>query len=170
MSVNLIWAQARDIHGRIGAIGYKNTIPWGLFEDARHFRDCTYGGTIIMGHKTWDSLPKKPLPGRKNVVLSRRKLELDGATSYTSLEAALEAEQGDVWIIGGSKLFERAMPLADMLYVTQIDAVVKADTFAPKINPIAWELIDGGKWMVGDATIDGEAKSVKYRFTKYERK
>ncbi len=141
MNVNLIWAQARG-----GVIGLNGQIPWHLPEDLAHFKRTTLGAPVIMGRKTWDSLPQRfrPLPGRLNFVVSRdltwgSDLDQTAAQSSASLEQALsiceQAGQPLVWVIGGGQLYAQAMPLAHELWVTEIDAQIEADTFAPEIGP-----------------------------------
>jgi dihydrofolate reductase len=136
----MIWAEARGIGGR-GAIGRGGEMPWHLPEDLAHFRRTTTGAPVLMGRRTWESLPERfrPLPGRENVVVTRDpEFDAPGATVAHSLDEALAAvrdhgaELG--WIMGGGQLYRAAMPLADELVVTRIELdVPDADTFAPEI-------------------------------------
>jgi dihydrofolate reductase len=162
--VGLVWAQARDrVIGRGGAM------PWHLPEDLRHFREVTSGATVVMGRTTWLSLPERfrPLPGRLNVVLSRgTDLVAPGAEVRRSLEEALAlAPAGErVWVIGGGQVYAAAMPLADRLVVTEIDADVDGDTRAPCVD---------GTWQVTACDPpNGWHESVsglRYRFVQRER-
>ncbi|MGH9333165.1 MAG: dihydrofolate reductase, partial [Vicinamibacteria bacterium] len=90
-----------------GVIGLDGRIPWHYSADLKRFKKLTLGTTVIMGRLTWDSLAKKPLVGRRNVVITRSKL--DGVESFPSLEAALATCEGDVWFIGGAGIFEESM-------------------------------------------------------------
>jgi dihydrofolate reductase len=101
-----------------GVIGLHGTIPWRHPGDHRRFKRLTVGTTVVMGRKTWDSLPKKPLPDRRNVVLTKTPIE--GVECYASLDAALAATTGDVWVIGGARAYAEAMRVADVLDVTYV--------------------------------------------------
>jgi len=139
VAVGLVWAQARG-----GVIGVDGGLPWHLPEDLARFRALTIGGTVVMGRATWESLPAavRPLSGRRNVVLSRRSGFLaPGATVAASLEEALAAATGDVWVIGGASVYRAAMPLADVAVVTEIDAAYDGDTLAPEPGP-DWEPVE----------------------------
>jgi dihydrofolate reductase len=132
-SVALIWAQAAN-----GVIGDRGTLPWHLPEDLSRFRALTMGATVVMGRATWESLPEKvrPLPGRRNVVLSRQPgWHADGATAASSLEAALAAGSEPVWVIGGASVYDCALPHADVLEVTELDECFPGDAYAPTIGP-----------------------------------
>jgi dihydrofolate reductase len=129
--LSLIAAVARD-----GVIGRDNAIPWQLPEDARHFRTVTMGHPVVMGRRTWDSLPDRfrPLPGRRNVVVTRNPDWLgDGAERAGSLEEALAllVEEPQVYVVGGAELYAQALPLANELVVTEIDAEVEGDVYFP---------------------------------------
>ncbi len=139
----MIWAEARG-----GAIGRDGELPWHLPEDLAHFKRTTLGAPVVMGRRTWESLPERvrPLPGRENVVVTRDAgYEAPGATIAHSLEGALAPlSEERAWILGGGELFRAAMPVADELVVTRIELdVPDADTFAPEIGP-EWELADPG--------------------------
>ena len=134
MKVGLIWAQARG-----GVIGRGGVMPWHLPEDLAHFKRVTQGHPVIMGRKTWDSIPPRfrPLPGRRNIVITRQAdLNEIGLQRASSLREALQlcdnAEQA--WIIGGAQIYAQALPLADELVVTEIDADFEGDAFAPAIG------------------------------------
>lgn len=135
MKLNLILARARN-----GVIGRGNTLPWHLPEDMAHFKRTTLGCPVIMGRKTWDSLPAKfrPLPGRLNVVVTRQPdWAAEGAVVAHSLEAACAACPPDstAWVIGGAELYAQALTLASVAVVTEIDADFEGDAFAPRFGP-----------------------------------
>mgnify|MGYP003590076374 FL=1 len=126
------------------AIGKDNHLLCHLPEDMRHFREVTLGRPVIMGRKTWESLPEAfcPLPGRNNIVVSRNAAyQAEGATVASSLEDAI-AQAGNVEqinIIGGADIFRLALPMADVLDMTEIDASFDADTFFPEFLPEDWQ-------------------------------
>ncbi|KUF08184.1 dihydrofolate reductase [Leucobacter sp. G161] len=162
MVLGMIWAEARG-----GAIGRNGDMPWHLPEDLAHFKRSTLGAPVIMGRRTWESLPERfrPLPGRANVVVTRDpEYAAAGATTALSLDAALETLDGvDAWIMGGGELYRTAMPYASDLLVTRIDMdVADADTFAPEIGP-EWVLVDPGEPLVA-------ASGLGYRFERYHRR
>ncbi|MDD0837954.1 dihydrofolate reductase [Curvibacter sp. HBC61] len=135
MPLKLIFARAAN-----GVIGRDNTLPWHLPEDLTHFKRTTLGCPVIMGRRTWDSLPPRfrPLPGRQNIVLSRNPAWVaEGALRVGSLSealAALPAEQ-DVWVIGGAELYAQALPLAQQAVVTEIEQAFEGDALAPHFGP-----------------------------------
>lgn len=136
--LGLIWAQARG-----GVIGQGGTMPWHLPEDLAHFKRTTDGQPVIMGRRTWDSLPERfrPLPGRDNIVLTRQPdWHAPGARSAPNLAAALAwcASAPRAWVIGGAQTYAQALPLADTLVITHIHADFDGDTFAPDPGP-DWE-------------------------------
>jgi dihydrofolate reductase len=123
--LSLVAAVARD-----GVIGRENAIPWHLPEDARRFRTLTMGHPVVMGRRTWDSLPERfrPLPGRRNVVVTRNAAwQAEGAERAGSLDDAVRllASEAQVFVIGGAELYADALPRADELVVTEIDAEVE---------------------------------------------
>lgn len=134
MKLNLIFARARH-----GVIGNHNALPWHLPEDMAHFKRSTLGCPVIMGRKTWDSLPPKfrPLPGRLNVVVTRQTdWTLEGAVVANSLDAACAACPPDstAWVIGGAELYAQALALASTAVVTEIDADFAGDAFVPDLG------------------------------------
>lgn len=132
--INIIAAIAEN-----NAIGNENKLLYWLPNDLKRFKALTTGHTIIMGRKTFDSLPKGALPNRRNVVLSRSVTAIEGCVVYASLEEALEhcAPEEDVYIIGGASVYEQALPLADRLCLTLVhDTPEKADAFFPDFS--AW--------------------------------
>ena len=124
------------------ALGFKNRLLFYLPDDLKRFKTLTTGHTVVMGRKTFDSLPKGALPNRRNIVLSRStRLELPGAEVYASLEEALLhcADDEQVFIMGGASVYKQAMPLADRLYMTEIDAeAAEADVYFPAIDHELW--------------------------------
>ncbi|MEU0881500.1 dihydrofolate reductase [Lentzea sp. NPDC005914] len=150
--IGLIWAQAPN-----GVIGRDGTMPWHIPEDMKHFREITAGAAVLMGRRTWESLPPRfrPLPGRRNLVLSRTPQE--GAETFSSLEKALADVTGDLWVMGGSAVYEATLPFADRVEVTEIREVFEGDTYAPKIDR---EPLGVGEWQ--------ESKSgLHFRFVSY---
>jgi dihydrofolate reductase len=136
-TVRLVWAQADG-----GLIGVDGALPWHLPEDLRLFRALTLGSTVVMGRRTWESLPPRvrPLPGRRNVVLSTTLgAGVDGAAVATSVEEVLAAG-GDLWGIGGGGVYAALLPHADEVVVTEIDARLAGDTWAPSLD---------GAWVLG---------------------
>lgn len=134
MPVHLIYARAAN-----GVIGKDNTIPWHIPEDMAHFKQLTLGCPVVMGRKTWDSLPARfrPLPGRTNIVVTRQSdWKAEGAVRAASLQDALQqAPAGQtVWVIGGAQIYAEALPLADRLEVTEIDQDFVGDAYAPALG------------------------------------
>lgn len=139
MRINMIFARAAN-----GVIGNHNRLPWHLPEDMAHFKRLTQGWPVIMGRKTWDSLPPKfrPLPGRTNIVVTRQQGWKDpGAEPAASLADALKicARSEEVWIIGGAQIYAQAEPLADRIEVTEIAQDFEGDAWAPSLGP-QWTL------------------------------
>ena len=136
--LHLIFAKASN-----GVIGHNNALPWHLPEDLAHFKRVTLGCPVIMGRKTWDSLPPRfrPLPGRTNVVITRQKNWAEnGAQPASNLREALQlCEQSpDVWVIGGAQLYALTEPLASTAVVTEIEQDFVGDAFAPTLGE-AWK-------------------------------
>ena len=130
MNINMIWAQ--DINNAIGKDG---DLPWRIPEDLKNFKNITNNATIIMGRKTWDSLPIKPLPNRRNIVISS--MEQEDVESYTSIEKCIDLltnteKDLDVYIIGGMSIYKFFYEYANTLYITFIDqSYPDTDTFFP---------------------------------------
>jgi len=134
MALNLIFARARN-----GVIGHNNTLPWHLPEDLAHFKQTTLGQPVVMGRKTWESLPPKfrPLPGRTNIVVTRQThWQAEGAVVAHSIEEAMQQCPNDaqVWVIGGAQVYAQAMPLATRAIITEIEADFEGDAFAPTFD------------------------------------
>lgn len=153
--IGLIWAQARG-----GVIGADGGIPWHIPEDMKFFRETTAGATVLMGRRTWDSLPPRfrPLPGRTNIVVTRdRAWWADGAV----VQHDLTVPDGDVWVIGGGEIYAAALPLADLLAVTEVDAAIEGDTTAPSI-PAGFALAEDAVWRESSS-------GLRYRHLTYRR-
>lgn len=158
--LGLIWAQAHD-----RVVGLGGDIPWQVPEDQIRFRTLTTGAAVVMGRRTWESLPDRfrPLPGRRNVVLSRSAgFVAPGAEVVSDLPAALQrVGESQVWVIGGAAVWAAALPLADVVERTEIDLTVEGDTRAPELGE-GWhetcrDPADGG-WLVSRT-------GVRYRFS-----
>ncbi|MFC7459463.1 dihydrofolate reductase [Hydrogenophaga defluvii] len=135
MRLNLIYARAAN-----GVIGKNNQLPWHLPEDLAHFKRHTSGCPVLMGRKTWDSLPPRfrPLPGRRNLVLTRQSdWQAEGAERCDSLDQALTrcADAPEVWVIGGAQLYALALPHAQRVVVTEIAQDFEGDALAPTLGP-----------------------------------
>ena len=139
MKVGLIYARARN-----GVIGQGGVMPWHLPEDLAHFKRVTLNHPVVMGRRTWDSIPPRfrPLPGRTNIVVTRQEdWNETGAQRSPSLRDALQKAENSggtssqAWVIGGAQIYAQAMPLADELVVTEIDADFDGDAHAPAIGP-----------------------------------
>jgi dihydrofolate reductase len=111
-----------------GVIGENGAIPWHISDDMKRFKAVTLGHTVVMGRKTWDSLPKKPLPGRINVVVTRQKdWQAEGAVAASSLGQATAGTSGTVMVIGGEEIYQRALPLASRIELTEIHQDFEGD-------------------------------------------
>ena len=156
---------------RGGVIGRDGALPWRLPEDMAHFRAVTLGHPVVMGRRTWESLPERfqPLPGRRNVVVTRNPdWNAEGSERAGSLEEALALLEGEerVSVIGGGELFAAALPLADELLLTEIDAHVEGDTFFPDWDRDAFDEVD----RVEHAAEGGTPLAfVRYRRTRREQ-
>lgn len=127
------------------AIGYQNRLLYHIKSDLTRFRELTTGHTIIMGRKTYESLPNGALPHRRNIVVSNSMKEMKGCEVYPNLEAALKAAESpqEIFIIGGESIYRQSLHVARKLYLTVVDdAPQQADAFFPEINPEEWELIE----------------------------
>ena len=159
MRINIIAAVARN-----RAIGNDNKLLYWLPNDLKRFKALTTGHTIIMGRKTFDSLPKGALPNRRNVVVSRTVKELPGCEVFASLDEALRhcAVDEDVYVIGGASIYEQALPLADRLCLTEIDDTpAEADVFFPSY--------DGWHEVSREEHNTDEKHAQRYAFVDYER-
>lgn len=148
-------------------IGKNNTLPWHLPADMRFFKQTTMGHPVIMGRKTYDSF-EKALPGRENIVITRQKdYSLPDATVVNSLENALEKatilHNDEIFILGGSQIFEQSMPILNRIYLTRIHEHFDGDTFFPEINFKEWEKIRD------DYNTPDEKNKYAYSFQIWER-
>lgn len=153
--------------GRRGELGRDGNLIWHISEDLKHFKHLTVGHTVIMGRRTWESLPIGALPDRRNIVVSSNpRFEATGAEVAPSLADAvrLAADEDEIFIIGGGSVYQQAINAADRLYLTQIEGEAEdADTYFPPVDPTLWEIDEMGE----------EARSrdgVAYRFITLRRK
>lgn len=159
MTVALIWAQSSS-----GVIGRDGGIPWRLPEDLARFKQLTMGHTVLMGRRTWESLPPRfrPLPGRRNVVLSRNQdYPAEGADVIGSIEDALG--EGLNWVIGGAEIYHLAMPFARRCEVTEVDLglhIQDEDTLAPVLDE---------SWVGTVGDWHDSPSGLRYRFHSYRR-
>ena len=148
-------------------IGKDNELLWHISEDLKRFKRLTSGKTVIMGKKTWESLPKRPLPGRKNIVLTDKADELieNSVTAYSIEDALGKCEKNDeIFIIGGGSIYRQFMPISDRLYITHVHKKAPADIYFPEIDLSIWEITEKEEFKT-----DGE-NSIPYTYTIYERK
>jgi dihydrofolate reductase len=146
-------------------IGKDNQLPWHLPADLKHFKTLTTGHPIIMGRKTFDSIGKA-LPNRQNIVISRQdNYVADGAEVVASLQQAFDLcdNAGEAFVIGGAQIFEQALPIADILYLTVIHHQFAADTFFPEIDPDSWVEAERFRHEADEKNI------YPYTFIKYKR-
>ncbi len=158
--INLIFARAAN-----GVIGKDNAMPWHLPEDLAHFKRHTQGCPVIMGRKTWDSLPPRfrPLPGRTNIVVTRQaEWQADGAVTANSLSAALShaGNAPEVWVIGGAEIYAQALPLAQRVEVTEIDQAFEGDAHAPVLGP---------EWHEAARSAHRSTTGLPFSFVSYEK-
>ena len=155
--VGLIWAEARG-----GVIGAEGGMPWHVPEDLAHFKEVTMTVPVVMGRKTWDSLPERfrPLPGRENIVVTRSQdWAYDGVRRAATVADAVRGLER-AWVIGGAEIFRQVIGDADRLEVTELALDVEGDAFAP--SRAGWRLVDEGEWRTSRTGTD-------YRFLRYER-
>ena len=155
--VGLIWAEAHD-----GVIGASGTMPWHVPEDLAHFKEVTLGAPVVMGRRTWESLPERfrPLPGRETSVITRQaEWAADGARTAESIAGALAGLE-DVWVIGGGEIFREVIGRAERLEVTELDLDVAGDAFAPSRD--GFRLVSEGEWQTSRT-------GIRFRFLSYQR-
>ncbi|MBL0420049.1 dihydrofolate reductase [Ramlibacter sp. AW1] len=160
MQLGLIYARARN-----GVIGVGGALPWHLPADLAHFKAITHGQPVIMGRKTWDSLPPRfrPLPGRRNIVVTRQPdWSATGAERASSLEQAVTLCEGSAraWVIGGAELYALALPHAQLAEVTEIDADFEGDAHAPTLGP---------PWAEQSRETHASDEGLRYAFVRYVR-
>lgn len=159
--LNLIYARAAN-----GVIGKDGAMPWHLPEDLAHFKQLTQGCPVLMGRKTWDSLPPKfrPLPGRTNIVITRQAdWQAEGAQRAGSLEEALQqaGPAPEVWVIGGAQIYAQAEPLASRAEVTEIAQDFDGDAHAPVLGP---------QWMEAAREDHTTSAGLKFSFITYNKR
>ncbi|ANF97202.1 dihydrofolate reductase [Paenibacillus bovis] len=162
MTITLIWAQ-----GRQGIIGKNNDMPWKLPKDMAYFKQQTQHKTIVMGRKTWNSFGSKPLPNRRNIILTRdASFEAAEAEVLHSVEEAIQlaGTEEELMIIGGSQIYKEFLNHADRLLVTQIEHDFEGDTYFPEVDWSEWTLVNA---VPG---IRDEKNDYDYRFEEYKRK
>ena len=160
--ISIIAAVARNL-----AIGYQNKLLYWLPNDLKRFKALTTGHTIIMGRKTFESLPKGALPNRRNVVLTRSRIPFPGAEVFPSLQTALAscAPEEEVYIIGGASVYKEALPLAHRLCLTEIDDIpAQADAFFPRFSQDDWVVAEREEHSTD------EKHQHRYTFIDYVRK
>ncbi len=161
MKLSLIVARARN-----GVIGRDNALPWRLPEDLAHFKQTTMGHPIIMGRKTWESIGR-PLPGRRNLVVTRNpQWKAVGAERAPSIAAAISACRAapQAFVIGGAQLYADTLPLAQGLFVTEIDRDIEGDIFFPALDPQDW--VETSR----DAHVGAGPDALPYAFVHYARR
>jgi len=162
--IALVVAQAAN-----GVIGQHGKIPWYIPADMRHFKAVTMGKPCIMGRKTWDSLPKRPLPGRTNIVLTRDSgFRAEGAITVLSLEEAVpraEAESPqEIAVIGGAHIYRAVLPLAMRVYLTEVHAAFSGDVTMPVFSPLEWKEVTREDHAAGDTA------GIAFSFVTLERR
>jgi dihydrofolate reductase len=148
-------------------IGKDNELLWHISEDLKRFKMVTSGNTVIMGKKTWESLPRRPLPGRKNIVLTDDPQEIiDGSVTAYSIKDALDKceKKEEIFIIGGGSIYRQFMPIADRLYITHVHKKAPADIYFPEIDLSIWEVVEKEEFRAS------ENNSIPYTYTVYEKK
>jgi dihydrofolate reductase len=161
VNVGLIWAQTPD-----GVIGAGNTIPWRVPEDVAHFKATTLGHTVVMGRKTWESLPPRfrPFSGRRNIVVTRDpRWAAEGTERAGSIAGALErvTPSSTAWVIGGGEIYRAALEHATMLSVTEVDTTVEGDAYAPAVDA-SWTVSEDTGWQ-------SSRSGLRYRIRQYSR-
>lgn len=138
MILSLIAAMDRN-----RVIGVRNGLPWHLPEDFKHFKAVTMGKPVVMGRKTFESIGH-PLPGRRNIVISRSDYSAEGIEVVTSIDDALAlvSNVAEVMVIGGASIYEQLLPMADRLYITHVDTEVEGDAWFPEIDPACWDVLE----------------------------
>ncbi len=160
--ISIIVAVSDDL-----GIGKDNELLWHLPEDMKRFKKMTLGNTVIMGKKTWESLPKRPLPGRKNIVLTDIPNEhIDGSiTSYSIEDALSKCEEGEnIFVIGGGTVYRQFMPICDRLYITHVHKKTPADIYFPEIDPAQWEISER------EEHTDKAIEQIPYTYIIYDRR
>lgn len=159
--ISIIAAVSEDL-----GIGMNNDLLWHIPEDLKRFKRLTLGKTVIMGKKTWESLPKKPLPQRKNIVITDVPGEImdNAVTAYSIIDAMSKCEKDqEIFIIGGGSIYRQFMPLADRLYITHVHKTLPADVFFPEIDKNIWEIVEK------EYSSSNKNEDIPYTYIIYER-
>lgn len=160
-NLSLIVAVARN-----GAIGKGNDLLWHISEDLKRFKAITSGHTIVMGRKTYESFPKRPLPNRFHIVLSRtahwEHPQVKTVRTVEEVLGALPARQ-ESFVVGGGEVFGLLLPFCSKAYLTEVDADFEADTFFPRLDASQWEMTEQGSWQTDSET------GLRYRYVTYKR-
>ncbi len=148
-------------------IGKDNELLWNISEDLKRFKRLTTGNTVIMGKKTWESLPRRPLPNRKNIVLTDNPKEvIEGAvTSYSIADALSKCDKAEeIFIIGGGSIYRQFMTIADRLYITHVRKKAPADIYFPEIDMKIWEVSEKEDFGIS------ETNPIAYSYVIYVRR
>ena len=148
-------------------IGKDNKLLWHISEDLKRFKRLTFGNTVIMGKRTWESLPRRPLPGRRNIVLTDDKTEnIENAVTAYSIEDSLSKceKNEEIFIMGGGSIYRQFMPFADRLYITHVHKKAPADIYFPEIDLKMWKITEKEVFKTDDE------ESIPYTYTIYEKK
>lgn len=148
-------------------IGKDNELLWHISEDLKRFKKLTSGNAVIMGKKTWESLPRRPLPGRKNIVLTDDPNEsIENSVTAYSIDDALDkcGPAEEIFIIGGGSIYRQFMPIADRLFITHVHKKAPADIYFPEIDRSIWEIIEKEEFKTD------ESNNIPYTYTIYERR
>lgn len=154
IEVALIVARSKN-----GVIGVDGDLPWRLADDLAYFKKTTLGCPIIMGRKTWESLPRKPLPGRENIVLTRNtSFMAPNAHVYSDLERALESAKAlarasnasTVFVIGGASLYEAGLAFADVLHISEVDVELEGDAVFPDFDESLFDEVESHRYLEND--------------------
>lgn len=146
-------------------IGIRNSLPWHISDDLKRFKAITTGNIIIMGRNTWFSLPKRPLPNRRNIVLSPDPLDEEGAEEIRTLDAIFDAcdPNKENFIIGGESMYRQFLPFVTKVYLTRVEGNYETDTFFPELNVKEWNLMEEGP-------VQKDSKSgIAYSYLIFER-
>ena len=160
--ISIIVAVSEDL-----GIGKDNELLWHISEDLKRFKKLTSGNAVIMGKKTWESLPRRPLQGRKNIVLTDDPNEsFENSVTAYSIDEALNkcGPDEEIFIIGGGSIYRQFMPIADRLFITHVHKKAPADIYFPEIDRSIWEIIEKEEFKTD------ESNSIPYTYTIYERR
>lgn len=161
MTIHMIWATSQD-----GYIGKNGVLGWYLPEDIKHFKDMTTGKTVVMGRKTWESIGSRPLPNRRNIILSKQygySYKFPGMETYVydNIYSLMQSNRS-FWVIGGSSLYFEFMPYADHIVKTEIGITLNGDVRTPKMFPPDWREVSNSGTLIA-------ASGIPYRIEEYIR-